>query len=108
MLRARDRGGHLVGGATTNRLIGTSQVAVRVHYGLSEAAGIFALLAGTAAGWLSDGRDNRLLLSLYGFRGLWLVYLPFAFDADLRPTCVQRGLRPRLDRQRAANSKPSH
>ena len=33
------------------------------------------------SGWLSDRCDNRILLCCYyGFRGLALIYLPFALD----------------------------
>jgi sugar phosphate permease len=91
--RSRDfwliAGGYFVCGATTNSLIGTHLIAACVDHGLSEVAGagllaatgIFAVLGGTLAGWLSDRWDNRLLLSAYyGFRGLSLLYLPFAFD----------------------------
>jgi sugar phosphate permease len=82
-------GGYFVCGATTNGLIGTHLIAACVDHGLSEVAGagllaatgVFALLGGTLAGWLSDRWDNRLLLcAYYGFRGLSLLYLPFAFD----------------------------
>jgi sugar phosphate permease len=39
------------------------------------------LIGGTISGWLSDRCDNRILLCCYyGFRGLALIYLPFAFD----------------------------
>jgi hypothetical protein len=91
--RARDfwliAGGYFVCGATTNGLIGAHLIAACVDHGLSEfagagllaATGIFAVLGGTLAGWLSDRWDNRLLLcAYYGFRGLSLLYLPFAFD----------------------------
>jgi sugar phosphate permease len=91
--RSRDfwliAGGYFVCGATTNGLIGTHLIAACVDHGLSEVAGagllaatgVFALLGGTLAGWLSDRWDNRLLLcAYYGFRGLSLLYLPFAFD----------------------------
>ena len=91
--RSRDfwliAGGYFVCGATTNGLIGTHLIAACVDHGLSEiagagllaATGVFALLGGTLAGWLSDRWDNRLLLcAYYGFRGLSLLYLPFAFD----------------------------
>ena len=94
--RSRDfwliAGGYLVCGATTNGLIGTHLIAACVDHGLSEVAGagllaatgIFALLGGTLAGWLSDRWDNRLLLcAYYGFRGLSLLYLPFAFDMSI-------------------------
>ena len=92
-VRSRDfwliAGGYFVCGATTNGLIGTHLIAACVDHGLSEVAGagllattgVFALLGGTIAGWLSDRWDNRLLLfSYYGLRGLSLLYLPFAFD----------------------------
>jgi sugar phosphate permease len=94
--RSRDfwliAGGYFVCGATTNGLIGTHLIAACVDHGLSEVAGagllaatgIFALLGGTLAGWLSDRWDNRLLLcAYYGFRGLSLLYLPFAFDMSI-------------------------
>ena len=92
-VRSRDfwliAGGYFVCGATTNGLIGTHLIAACVDHGLSEvegagllaATGVFALVGGTLAGWLSDRWDNRLLLcAYYGFRGLSLLYLPFAFD----------------------------
>ena len=92
-VRSRDfwliAGGYFVCGATTNGLIGTHLIAACVDHGLSEvegasllaATGIFALVGGTLAGWLSDRWDNRLLLcAYYGLRGLSRLYLPFAFD----------------------------
>lgn len=92
-IRSRDfwliSGGYFVCGATTNGLIGTHLIAACIDHGWSEVAGagllattgVFALLGGTLAGWLSDRWDNRLLLcAYYGFRGLSLLYLPFAFD----------------------------
>jgi sugar phosphate permease len=92
-VRSRDfwliAGGYFVCGATTNGLIGTHLIAACVDHGFSEVAGagllaatgVFALLGGTIAGWLSDRWDNRLLLfSYYGLRGLALLYLPFAFN----------------------------
>jgi sugar phosphate permease len=95
-VRSRDfwliAGGYFVCGATTNGLIGTHLIAACVDHGLSEVAGagllaatgVFALLGGTVAGWLSDKWDNRLLLcAYYGFRGLSLLYLPFAFDMSV-------------------------
>ena len=94
--RSRDfwliAGGYFVCGATTNGLIGTHLIAACVDHGLSEVAGagllaatgVFAVLGGTLAGWLSDRWDNRLLLcTYYGFRGLSLLYLPFAFDMSI-------------------------
>ncbi|HJU19264.1 MAG TPA: MFS transporter [Stellaceae bacterium] len=95
-VRSRDfwliAGGYFVCGATTNGLIGTHLIAACVDHGLSEVAGagllattgVFALLGGTVAGWLSDRWDNRILLCCYyGFRGLSLLYLPFAFGMPL-------------------------
>ena len=95
-VRSRDfwliAGGYFVCGATTNGLIGTHLIAACVDHGLSEvegagllaATGVFALIGGTIAGWLSDRWDNRLLLcAYYGFRGLSLLYLPFAFDMSI-------------------------
>ena len=85
-------GGYFVCGATTNGLIGTHLIPACVDHGLSEiagagllaATGIFALVGGTLAGWLSDRWDNRLLLfAYYGLRGLSLLYLPFAFDMSI-------------------------
>jgi len=94
--RSRDfwliAGGYFVCGATTNGLIGTHLIAACVDHGLSQVAGagllavtgIFALLGGTLAGWLSDRWDNRLLLfAYYGLRGFSLLYLPFAFDISV-------------------------
>jgi sugar phosphate permease len=94
--RSRDfwliAGGYFVCGATTNGLIGTHLIAACVDHGLSEVAGagllaatgVFAVLGGAIAGWLSDRWDNRLLLcGYYGFRGLSLLYLPFAFDLSI-------------------------
>ena len=85
-------GGYFVCGATTNGLIGTHLIPACLDHGLSavagagllSATGVFALLGGTLSGWLSDRWDNRVLLSCYyGFRGLSLIYLPFAFDLSV-------------------------
>jgi sugar phosphate permease len=92
-VRSRDfwliAGGYFACGATTNGLIGTHLIPACIDHGLSEiagagllaATGVFALAGGTLSGWLSDRCDNRILLSCYyGFRGLSLLYLPFALD----------------------------
>jgi sugar phosphate permease len=82
-------GGYFACGATTNGLIGTHLIPACIDHGLSEIAGagllastgIFALVGGTLSGWLSDRCDNRILLCCYyAFRGLALLFLPFAFD----------------------------
>ena len=82
-------GGYFVCGATTNGLIGTHLIPACVDHGVTEVAGagllaatgVFALIGGTASGWLSDRCDNRFLLFwYYGLRGLSLMYLPFALD----------------------------
>jgi sugar phosphate permease len=91
-VRSRDfwliASGYFVCGATTNGLIGTHLIPACVDHGLSEVdgasllaiAGTFALLGGMASGWLSDRCDNRILLACYyGFRGIALLFLPFAF-----------------------------
>jgi predicted MFS family arabinose efflux permease len=45
---------------------------------------VFSFLGRTLSGWLSDRRDNQLLLALYyGLYGLSLLYLPFAFDISV-------------------------
>jgi sugar phosphate permease len=81
--------GYFICGATTNGLIGTHLIPLCVDHGLTEVAGaellattgVFALIGGTISGWLSDRIDNRFLLcAYYGFRGLSLLYVPYAFD----------------------------
>jgi sugar phosphate permease len=92
-MRSRDfwliAAGYFACGATTNGLLGTHLIPACIDHGLSEVAGasllaatgVFALIGGTISGWLSDRCDNRILLSCYyGFRGLSLLYLPFALD----------------------------
>jgi MFS family permease len=76
-------------GASTMGLIGTHLIPACVDHGLTEvtaagllaATGVFAVIGGTASGWLSDRFDNRYLLFwYYGLRGVSLLYLPFAFN----------------------------
>ncbi len=93
--RSRDfwliAGGYFACGATTNGLIGTHLIPACIDHGLSEVSGagllagtgVFAFLGGAISGWLSDRCDNRVLLCCYyGFRGLSLLYLPFALDTS--------------------------
>jgi predicted MFS family arabinose efflux permease len=52
--------------------------------GLLAVMGIFDLIGTTASGWLSDRFDSRkLLFWYYGLRGLSLLWLPQAFDAQV-------------------------
>ncbi len=89
-LRSRDfwllAGSFFVCGASTNGLIGTHLIPACLDYGIPEVQGagllaimgIFDLAGTTASGWLSDRRDNRMLLCwYYALRGLALVFLPF-------------------------------
>ncbi|MDX2007512.1 MAG: MFS transporter [Meiothermus sp.] len=74
-------------GATSNGLIGVHFIPYAVSCGLTQgvAAGILALMGtmnfvGTlASGYLTDRYDPRVLLSIYyTFRGISLLFLPFA------------------------------
>ena len=74
-------------GATSNGLVGVHFIPYAVSCGLTPttASGILALMGamnfvGTlASGYLTDRYDPRLLLCIYyGFRGLSLLFLPFA------------------------------
>jgi sugar phosphate permease len=93
-LRSRDfwllAGSFFVCGASTNGLIGTHLIPACLDYGIPEVQGagllaimgIFDLAGTTASGWLSDRRDNRMLLCwYYALRGLALVFLPFGLGA---------------------------
>jgi len=90
-LRSKDfwllAGSFFICGASTNGLIGTHLVPACFDHGIPEvrAAGLLALmgivdLVGTTfSGWLSDRYNCRYLLCCYyGFRGLSLLWLPFA------------------------------
>jgi len=85
-------GSFFVCGATTNGLVGTHLVPACMDHGIPEVRaagllavmGIFDLFGTTASGWLSDRFDSRkLLFAYYGLRGLALLWLPQAFDAQL-------------------------
>lgn len=79
-------------GASTNGLIGTHLIPACADHGIPEqrsaellaAMGIFDLVGTTASGWLTDRFDARkLLFAYYGLRGLSLIWLPWAFGADV-------------------------
>src|SRR5438067_98639 len=85
-------GSFFVCGASTNGLVGTHLVPACMDHGIPEVRaagllavmGIFDLIGTTASGWLSDRFDSRkLLCCYYGFRGLSLLWLPQAFDAQV-------------------------
>jgi predicted MFS family arabinose efflux permease len=85
-------GSFFVCGATTNGLVGTHLVPACMDHGIPEVRaagllavmGIFDLVGTTASGWLSDRYDSRrLLFWYYGLRGLALLWLPHAFDAEV-------------------------
>lgn len=76
-------------GATTNGLIGTHFIPAGMDHGMTELAaanllaviGIFDIIGTTASGWLTDRFDpRRLLFAYYGFRGLSLILLPWAYE----------------------------
>ena len=78
-------------GASTNGLIGTHLIPACVDHGIPEvrAAGLLAVmgifdLAGTTfSGWLTDRFDGRkLLFTYYALRGLSLIFLPRALNAQ--------------------------
>ena len=85
-------GTFFVCGATTNGLVGTHLIPACMDHGIPEVRaagllavmGIFDLVGTTGSGWLSDRFDSRKLLFVYyGVRGLSLLWLPQAFDAQL-------------------------
>ena len=85
-------GSFFVCGATTNGLVGTHLVPACMDHGIPEVRaagllavmGVFDLVGTTASGWLSDRFDSRkLLFWYYGLRGLSLLWLPQAFDAQV-------------------------
>lgn len=76
-------------GATTFGLIGTHFIPACLDHGISAsgaadmlaAMGVCNVIGTLASGWLTDRFDPRRLLFLYyGFRGLSLLFLPYAFD----------------------------
>ena len=85
-------GSFFVCGASTNGLVGTHLIPACMDHGIPEVRaagllavmGVFDLVGTTASGWLSDRFDSRkLLFWYYGLRGLALLWLPQAFDAQV-------------------------
>ena len=75
--------------------------------GLMAMMGVFDLFGTTLSGWLTDRFDPRkLLFFYYGLRGLSLIYLPFSDFSIYSLSIFARFLRPRLDRDRAADPAP--
>jgi predicted MFS family arabinose efflux permease len=84
-------GSFFVCGASTNGYIGTHLIAMCADHGMTEVQGagllatmgVLDLIGTTGSGWLSDRFNPRYLLCCYyGFRGLSLVYLPYAFGVE--------------------------
>jgi len=93
--RSRDfwllAGTFFVCGASTNGLIGTHLIPACMDHGIPEVQaagmlalmGIFDLFGTTGSGWLSDRWDSRwLLFTYYSLRGLSLLFLPHALEAQ--------------------------
>ena len=105
-------GTFFVCGLSTNGLVQTHFISLCSDYGVPAVAaastlammGVFDLVGTTGSGWLSDRFDNRALLSMYyGFRGLSLLYLPSSTFTVYGLSLFCGVLRPRLDRDRAAD-----
>lgn len=90
-LRSKDfwllAGSFFICGASTNGLIGTHLIPACFDHGIPEVRaaallalmGIVDLIGTTFSGWLSDRYNCRYLLCCYyGFRGVSLLWLPFA------------------------------
>ena len=101
-------------GCSTSGLIQTHFITLCADYGVAAVAaasvlammGVFDFVGTIGSGWLSDRFDNRwLLFWYYGLRGLSLLYLPFTTFYVLRLVAVRDVLRPRLDRDGAADGQ---
>jgi len=77
-------------GLSTNGLIGTHLIPAAIDHHMTEVAGasllalmgIFDVIGTTVSGWLTDRMDPRKLLAwYYGFRGLAVIALPYAFGS---------------------------
>ncbi len=78
-------------GLSTNGLIGTHLIPACIDHGIPEVMaasllammGVFDFFGTTISGWLSDRWNNNWLLAwYYGLRGLSLLFLPAALNAD--------------------------
>ena len=87
-------GAFFICGVTTNGIIGTHLIAAGHDHGLSEvtgatmlaAIGFFDVIGTLSSGWLTDRYDPRkLLFAYYGFRGISLVFLPYALSVKSIP-----------------------
>jgi sugar phosphate permease len=85
-------GSFAICGATTVGLISVHLIPASVEHGMPEvtaagmlaAMGVFDLFGTTGSGWLSDRIDPRkLLVWYYTFRGIALLFLPFAYNAGV-------------------------
>jgi sugar phosphate permease len=85
-------GSFAICGATTVGLISVHLIPASVEHGMPEvtaagmlaAMGVFDLVGTTGSGWLSDRIDPRkLLVWYYTFRGIALLFLPFAYSAGV-------------------------
>ena len=84
-------GTFFVCGATTNGLVSTHLIPAAHDHGIAQVGaasllaliGVFDIVGTVGSGWLTDRFDPRkLLLVYYGFRGLALLALPFAFGSQ--------------------------
>ena len=105
-------GTFFVCGCSTNGLIQTHFITLCHDYGLAATAaasvlammGVFDFIGTIGSGWLSDRFDNRwLLFWYYGLRGPFAALPALHRLHVLWPVAVRRVLRPRLDRDRAAD-----
>ena len=99
-------------GLSTNGLIQTHFISFCSDFGMPAVdsasvlamMGVFDFVGTIASGWLSDRYDCRwLLFWYYGLRGLSLLVAALLHLQHLRPVDLRHVLRPRLDRDRAAD-----
>lgn len=107
-------GSFFVCGASTVGLIGAHLIPACMDHGMAEtesasflaAMGVLDIAGTLMSGFLTDRFDGRLLLSIYyGFRGIALVFLPWAFDYRAAGAWL---LLPRLGALSRAFMRPHH